>query len=330
MIRRLIAVAFLCLGLFCLAQAQVPITGAGQGSIFQSTGFGPGGYTGPGDLGLTFVEWTGFRCYSTNYVGPIAIITDSATGDTTATKLQCASGGVISAATGANCAGPGVSGNTCSPLATTCATACNVYELFDQSGNTNCTTACNRIQATNADRPTFTTSGCTGLSGSQTWCITGNGTGNVVLSTTNKFEGSTVSQPYSLYSACKVNSPTSDQGCTSNSNINFVGINGSDHPEVYCGSANGSVTASDANTWLALQATCNGASSVIYANGSSLGTPGTNPGTTNMTAGAGFGFVALDTGFGNGCTCNFVEAGTFTASAASSTLNSNVRNFWGF
>ena len=56
--RWIVSVILFCAGLLCLAQAQVPTTGAGTAK--------PGavaGYTGPGDI-VTFAGWWGLRAYS--------------------------------------------------------------------------------------------------------------------------------------------------------------------------------------------------------------------------------------------------------------------------
>ena len=99
---RLFAIVLFCAGIFCIAQsqaqAQVPMTGAGLPKPASA-----GGYTGPGDCaGCTFNATAIFwgspgRCYSNAFSGAIADITDSATGNTTGTRLQCSAGGTITA-----------------------------------------------------------------------------------------------------------------------------------------------------------------------------------------------------------------------------------------
>src|SRR5437879_10288669 len=93
-------------------------------------------YSGPGDVVSGAFAWWGMLCYSNAYSGNVADITDAATGNTTGTRLQCSFGIVSALVSGSACTF--VTGNACSSLATTCATACNVVTLYDQSGNTNC------------------------------------------------------------------------------------------------------------------------------------------------------------------------------------------------
>ena len=96
----------------------------------------PAAYTGIGDIaGLSSnnpIAWWGLRCFSSTTSGTIADITDSATGNTTGTRLQCAAGGIVTAVVSAS-ACTFVTGFACSTLATTCAVGCNVRELYDQS-----------------------------------------------------------------------------------------------------------------------------------------------------------------------------------------------------
>jgi hypothetical protein len=141
--------------LFALANKLIRSISRGNSNHNVAISGGGSTYTGSLDINSTnIVAWWGLRCPSVSYPGNLFMVTDSATSNTTASKATC-SGGVVSFATGANCAGPAVSGNTCSPLATTCSSACNVYELFDASGQSNCSGPCNATQATNASRPTL-------------------------------------------------------------------------------------------------------------------------------------------------------------------------------
>ncbi len=107
--------------------------------------------TCPGDV-VAFADWVGFRCYSFAYSGSVADITDSATGNTTGTRLKCSGGTVSAVVSGSACTF--VTGNACSSLATTCAVACNLEAWYDQSGANSCSGGipCDRVQATNASR----------------------------------------------------------------------------------------------------------------------------------------------------------------------------------
>jgi hypothetical protein len=155
--RRLLLIwGLLLAGLVCASQSDA--FWQSRDSNYNINIAGGAAFSGPGDVVSGATIYYGFQCYNNAYSGSMALLTDSATGNTTATLLQCASG-VISAAAGTVCTGPGVPTNTCSPLATTCVVACNVYEMFDQSGALSCGgAACPVIQATNANRPTFSQS----------------------------------------------------------------------------------------------------------------------------------------------------------------------------
>lgn len=330
---RVFAACLLCAGFVALAHAQ--FLSPSQTVVLDApfkVASGGGGYSGPGDVQASgWLWWHGLRCFSNAYAGAAFLITDSATGNTTASKLNC-SGGTLTAAAGANCAGPGVSGNACSPVATTCATACNVYELFDQSGQTNCSAAaCNAVQATNADRPVFTSSACSGLSGSnQTWCMsyaaqTG---GTFYLIPANTYSGATVTQPYLVYCANKWGTNGGNAGCESASGKFYLAMENGSNFALWAGTADGKITGASTGTWYAFQAVANGASTVLYENGTNLGSPATNPGTSAING----GFIQIpDDGFGDGCACTWLEGGANSAlSAPSSALNTNTRNYWGF
>ncbi len=111
-------------------------------------------YTGPGDIVSGAKNyWAPNRCYSSAFTGSIADIVDSSTGNTTGTRLQCGTGGVISeVVSGSACTF--VTGNACSTLAVTCAVACSIVTLYDQGAD-----AKNITQATNSKRPAYISSG---------------------------------------------------------------------------------------------------------------------------------------------------------------------------
>jgi hypothetical protein len=120
-----------------------------------------GGFAGPGNLTLsgTLVKYWGWRCVTAAYSGPAIDLVDTATGNTTGTRLMCVSGTLTALVSGSACAF--VTGNACSALATTCATSCSVVTKYEQIGTADCggATVCNLTQATNSLRPTRTTSG---------------------------------------------------------------------------------------------------------------------------------------------------------------------------
>lgn len=330
-------ICFVTVAVFCFGQQLVAGWQTRDSNYNISISAGAA-YTGPLDINSSnVIAWWGLRCPSAAYSGNLFLVTDSATGNTTASLAQC-SGGTVSFAGGTACSGPGVPSNTCSPLATTCATACNLYELFDASGQTNCTTACNAIQATNANRPTFTQSGCTGLSGGvHSWCATGSGAALTQL-VTPTFSPATSAQPYTTYCVGYWPSTSqggSDQGCVAQdatwSQTMHSSVTGWD---VYAGTAFIDTAGAATNTWYAWQTTFNAAATTIYVNGTQT-TVSSTPGTNGIVGASTRAFNILADGFGDDSHVVFLEAGVWSAdkTANYSSLNGNVRgtaNGWGF
>jgi hypothetical protein len=167
MFRFLLALIFAILAV-ALSPAESQTNIVGGGMIGDAKAAGAPTYTGPGDI-VSFSVWWGLRCYKSTYAGSVVDITDTATGSTTGTRLQCASGGTISAVVSAS-ACTFVTGNACSPLATTCAVACNIARMYDQTLGALCGGTCDLQQNTNSLRPTYLTScigslPCSGWSG---------------------------------------------------------------------------------------------------------------------------------------------------------------------
>lgn len=132
---RILAVGLFLAGVWCVSASAQFKGGAGFGTPGFTSPAASGGasYNGPGDIVSGALGWWGLRCYNNAYSGNVADIVDSGTGNTTGTRLQCASGVVSALVSGSACTF--VTGNACSPLATTCAVACLVPTLYDQSGN---------------------------------------------------------------------------------------------------------------------------------------------------------------------------------------------------
>lgn len=91
-------------------------------------------YVGPCDVsGVTCIAYHSvFGCAQNAYSGNVIDIVDATTGNTTGTRLQCASG-VVSALVSAS-ACTFVTGNACSALATTCAVSCTFSTVYNQMG----------------------------------------------------------------------------------------------------------------------------------------------------------------------------------------------------
>src|SRR5215468_7839518 len=116
-------------------------------------------------------------------------VADGATGNTTGTRLQCSNGQVVALVSGSACTF--VTGNGCSPLATTCAVSCIVNKWYDQSGQTNCTTACDARKSTTT-APAVTLNCQNGLI-----CVTYNGATPTCLASPS-VSAATVNQPLTV------------------------------------------------------------------------------------------------------------------------------------
>lgn len=320
MIWRLILAAFLTLCLCTIGQApRAQFNGCSAGFCTPAAVSGAA-YTGPGDVVSGAFGWWGLRCYNSAYAGNVADIWDSATGNTTETLLTCSSGGTLN--------------QTVNTLATTCAVACSVKTLYDQSGANKCTgaAACDVTQATLAQRPAFTRTGCAGLSGMQTWCMTFNGT-NSNLQSSLTWAGGSVAQAYTGICAANFTAHPANGACISVGNAVADGfiifVTATPTIGIYSGTNSTTSTGGAINTWYSMQATFSGASSATYINGSS--TTSLSAGTQAIANGdkAYFG----DDPFSDFPTSLQVEGGLWSGSFSGgnqSSMNSNIRAFWGF
>lgn len=298
------------------AAAQLTMTGVGGG-------FGPaggGGYTGPGDVVASAKIWYGLRCYNAAYTGNVVDITDSATGNTTGTRLQCAAGGTISAlVSGSACTF--VTGNACSSLATTCATACNVRQLYDQTAGNQCAGAsCDLIASVNANRPTYTQN-CLGSLPCMTFV---NGVTHV-LQTANSFTA--IAQPYTAsWVGNRTGGFTTFSPVWTDFNASTGGWNNAANQIVMYAGTSATKAATDSTTH-ATQSAFNGASSTLYVDGSSSTVnPGTSGSTTNI--------LAMGNNLsGQSVTGNIFEFGIWPiafSGGQNSSMNSNQHTYWGF
>lgn len=276
---------------------------------------GGGGYTGPGDVVSGALAWWGLRCYNSAYAGNVAQIFDAATGNTTQTLITCSTGGVLN--------------ETINALSTTCAVACEVATLYDQSGNTNCTTACDLTRA-HANRPTFTRTGCAGLSGTKTWCLTTNTATPLNMSGPN-WNGGTIAQPYTAYCANTWTNFPANNACssieTATTGYQLLTLSNG-QLDAYAGTDTNNGTAT-ANTWYSFQFIFNGASGASYVNGTSLTARNAGAQTIQNT-----GQVRLGTDFfGDTANTLFVEAGVWSGGFSGgnqTSMDGNVRAYWGF
>ena len=308
MLRVIVAWLLLCLA----ASAQVGQIPAWPPTKFVASG---GGYQGPGDV-VTGATPSGFwspaRRYSSTSSGSIADVVDSATGNTTGTRLQCASG-VVSALVSAS-ACTFVTGNACSSLATTCATACKVVTLYEQSGGG----GGNMTQATNADRPTLTLSALGGKN-----CM--------AFTSVQQLNGSTSisqAQPVTAIAVAERTgafTTTATIFDTHSSNTGLVFANTANTIDSFAGTATISAAATDSAFHVAI-ATFNGASSSLVVDGGTATTG--NPGTSGFT-----GIYEIGPGGFGGITGNICElAAYFTALTPTqiSAFNSNAHGSNGY
>lgn len=249
---------------------------------------GGGSFVGPGDL-KSYLAWAGFSCYTAAFNGNVFSIWDAATGVTSHTIGTCSGGTLI------------VSSPT--PLATTCASGCELEWLYDPTGLNSCGGAPCDLGggAHNSHRPVVLLNAING-----TPCVTIGG-GNY-LTTTNNF---TQTQPFS---AAIVAQRTGNTGAITSAfgGANAIRIgyaNAANTTMLYVG---GSITngpsASDA-AMHAIGYVANNASSLI-------GVDATSASTVNIGSSAGFSAVTLQVGQSNGGTSftgTFCEGGIANA-----------------
>lgn len=308
--RRFLATCLVAIGVFSVVpvSAQVPMTGAGKAGALGSA------YAGPGDI-VAFSEWFGLRCYSAAYSGNVVDVTDSATGNTTGTRLTC-SGGVVSALVSAN-ACTFVTGNVCSALATTCAIACNVVNIYDQTR-----TVIPLTQATNSARATYTRN-CLNTT---LPCLTFLGSSSQFYTSSVLYTGS---QPFS-FSA--VVDRTATGSYTSPliyaTAIGFLWNTSANSLETHCTTDTLFETMSD-NSWHALQGVCNGATTASVLMVDATAYTGLGGGTSGVTGAA----TAIGNIGGAVYTGKWAEAGMINGIALNSTqygaLHTNELAYYG-
>lgn len=280
------------------ALAQVPMTGAG---LPKPTASG-GAYTGPGDI-ATFTVWGGIRSYNTAYAtgsNPSAIVCDTAT-FLTCTTINILSSGDFDTAT--------ASGST------SCAVACVVKQLYDQTGGGNF------LDCASASACPTLTFNCLDTKP----CMTFNGTSKALCTNAPI----TRAQPLS-YNAVALTTGSANGAAVASSVNSDAEMRFSTSPNtifLFAGSTTVPQTETD-NTFHALSGVFNGASSVMNVDGSS-GTPG-NPGANGVST----GFVCLgNNAFGSFLPGKMTEGG-MVASALSganmTSLSSNEHTYWGF
>ncbi len=315
---RLLSVILFCLGLLCVAQAQVPMTGAGLGK--PATG-GGGAYSGPGDIVSSgWVLWWGLRAFST------AKATGHAALFRACTPADAACADILSNTDGTpNLAGSGLG---CDNLVT----QCSITKVYDQSGASSCSGACDAVFS--VLRANLVT-GCIGslpCLACKIGATSGVGGSPAIL-------GSAVTQPYSISFAANRTSGTAfgDVIASDNGNTQFGSGNVANQILSFAGSLTQVGTFAD-NAFHAVQIVADNATpanSDIYVDGTANtgNAPGANPNqnfpsmcaATSLANGGNIG--------GNSYLGEVLEAGINSGSFSSgnkSGLNSNQHSFWGF
>lgn len=305
MLSRILSVLLFCAGLFCLAQAQVPMTGAGKGAP------GAAVYSGPGNVVSGATAWWGLRAYTTAVRGTKAANVCNVSDVTCVDFLTDATTGALVVTT--------VGGSSCSVV------VCTVKTLYDQSGSLSCSgaVACDLAQATIANRPQLIVSN--GITGKA--ALLYNGTSQELVN--NLPTGK--NQPFSWSLVANTTNSASQQTAAGAKTDARIGYNNSGANTVFC--FNGTVltaTASD-GAWHGIQAAFNNAGSPQGdCNVDGVATTGndgiTQFGGSSYSLGSNTGVEFFKGSIAEG---GFWGAVAFSAGNSSS-MSVNQKSFWGY
>lgn len=256
--QKVFAALLFCTGLFCLAQAQVPMTGAGKGTPGSTAA-----YQGPGDVFASATVW--YSC-STAYTSAFAAGTpnicdlNAVVGGASVCTLKLANTGKVDLS--AYCAGAVTPATACALV-----TSCVVSKMYDQSGGTN-----HFIQAVAADNPPIVFNDTGGLPALN--CTSG--TPNVLNSTSNI----TINQPLTMSTVAKRTAGTVSTGAIGQNSIANIGFGaGTNNAGLYGGTAV-SVAATD-NAYHSINGLLSGANCALNVDGSD--TASLNCGTNGIS-----------------------------------------------
>lgn len=292
--------ALVALGVISSAWAGFPtLLGVGRPPVAAG-----GSYTGPGDIVASASGWWGLRAYNAAY----------ATGSNPAADICIASTGL--SCTTINILADGSFDVATASASTACAVQCAVKELYDQSGHSN--HLFNTGGIANAPVIVFN---CIG----SLPCMSFNGTTDFLISNSI----TAIPQPTSTSAVAKrtgnFSGFSSVVGGDGGAGILFN--NSTNTATVYCGATGVTVSAAD-SSFHALQGVCNGASSVIAADGASAaGNAGASDTSTQLSMG-GLVVGSLDR-----LTGNITEGGLWPSAfsgANITSLNGNQHTYWGF
>lgn len=295
------ALLLLATGFLCLAQAQVPMTGAGLAKPVAASA-----YTGPSDIVASPTVWYGFRGVNTAFSGNVADICDAATGLVCATATWAGSTLTIPTISGLTC-GVGIN--------------CVVSKMYDQSGGTN-----HIVQATLSKMPAFTP---TALNGQP--CATFASANSQVLVGTAL---GTVAQPWTISTVAKRTGNTGTYTAVftgGSSTLGLLGNNSANSMATYMGGGPAGFSVTD-NSYHAIQAVFNNGSGVGYVDQTANTGLGGGAGSIagNVTVGQITSFSYWE---GSICEVGFWPIG-FTGTTNGNSLNTgnmntNQHNYWG-
>lgn len=285
---------FLLILLAPLDGQQFLLTGAGKATATVAV------YTGPGDIVSSALVWYGLRAYSTadrgNKLINVCNVADVACAD------------LSSDATTGSLVVTTIGGSSCSVI------ACTVKILYDRSGN-----AVDLTQAAPARRYILTAN-CIGTQ----WCMT--------TPTSDPFNGYqsagslTQAQPNTVSFVANRTADFTNYSVVFGNNVNgaYAGF-GSTNEVVLSAPSAGIVTAAD-SAFHAVQGVTNGASSILYVDGSSNSI---SLGTQTYSSTFWVGNNTLNANF-QGKLCEVGFWGSGFSGGNQSSMDSNQRTYWGF
>jgi hypothetical protein len=294
-----------------ISAGQMTLLGAGK-----ATTAVPPTFTGAGDLSLTGIQaYWGLRAFTSATRGNKLINACNSTGG-----VDVGCGDMFSDATTGILVSATISGITC-PGAN-----CTVKTIYDNSGQTFCTPgACDLTQATVSQRPTLGISGLNSLP-----CMQFTAGSNTFLANSVNYNtvqaGAITAQPFTVsYVAVRTSGVAYMDAFASGAGVQAGFDTTANKVFVYAGSNLPTATATD-GVFHAVQTIWNGASSVLYVDGSSTttaSTPGTNSLGITLSIGGSSSLLT-------GCVAEVSLWNAAFSGANNSTMNTNQHSTSGW
>lgn len=278
----------------------------------------PPTYQGPGDVQSgALAAWLTSSCYTAAYSGNVADIVDSATGNTTGTRLQCSNGVVSSLVSGSACTF--VTGHACTTLTNgstgTCDSACRIVTLYDQTQGTQCGgSPCDLTQATNTNRPTYvlnavaTGFGCANIDSSALQTLAASGT-------------FTLAQTFTIAMVSNRTSGTADLFAVVRNTVNNFGTVragytvASNKADIYAGTVQAGVSATDTHYHQLTDVFAT--SPTIAVDGGAATSPGGSVGSTGFSSTSiAWGWAGAGTTVVRACDAELYGNGTTVSATA--------------